>query len=173
MTRRRFDAPGQFALPSDAPTSPAPATPLPVQVSEVVVAGQVVWQAPPPVVQLAVREVLGFPIRWLRALPLPTSLLCTFRHEGGRVVLATATPSVPGDPPAPAFVGPELDALALAAEHDRACEATVLAWCARKPAWRLTRMEAIGGLAHQCDPLGWTTERVLGVLGLQLDEVWV
>jgi hypothetical protein len=127
------------------------------------------------VVQLAVREVLGFPIRWLRVLPLPSTLVCSFAHGAGRVVLATSSlPEVaPGDPPAPGFVGPEVDALALAAEHERACEATVREWCAKKPGWRLTRIEAIGSLGHKCEALGWCTGRVLAALGLHLDEVWV
>jgi len=126
-------------------------------------------------VPLAVVEVLELPIRLLREMPLPSALVCSFAHEGGRVVLATALlPAVAsGDPPAPVFVGPEVDALALAAEHERANEATVRAWCARKPAWRLTRIEAIGKLGYAVEPLGWTTERVLAALGLRLDEVWL
>lgn len=120
---------------------------------------------------IAVREVLGLPIRLLREMPLPTTLVCSFAHEDGCVLLATASPaSVPGDPPAPVFVGPEVDALALAAEHGRA---TMRAWCAKKPAWRLTSVEAIGKLGHRVDPLGWTTEQVLWALGLRLDEVWL
>lgn len=122
---------------------------------------------------IAIIEVLGFPIRLLRGLPLATTLICSFAHEGGRVVLATASPpaSVPGDPPAPAFVGPEVDALALAAEHERAVAATLRAWCAKKPDWRLTSIEAIGKLGQKTEPLGWSTGRVLQALGLRLDEV--
>ena len=124
---------------------------------------------------LAVREVLGFPIRLLRDLPLATTLVCSFAHEGGCVVLATVSPpSVPGDPPAPVFVGPEVDALALAAEHGRAYAATLRSWCTKrleKPDWRLTSLEALGRLGHPTPPLGWTTEQVLRALGLRLDEV--
>lgn len=130
---------------------------------------------PTPPESVAVAEVLGFPVRWLRQLPLPSTLLCSFAHGGGRVALCTgdSSPPVPQDPPAAVFVGPEVDALALAAEHDRAREATLQGWCARKPGgWRLTQREAIGGLAQQPAPLGWTTGQVLRALGLRLDEVW-
>lgn len=122
-----------------------------------------------------VEEVLGLPIRLLQEMPLASSLLCSFAHEGGRVVLATASlpASALGDPPAPAFVGPEVHALALAAEHERAGAATMRAWCAKKPDWRLTSIEAIGKLGHKVEPLGWSTERVLWALGLRLDEVWL
>jgi hypothetical protein len=156
---------------------PPPTRRTPLEVVEVVIAGEVAWRAPAPSTEpLAVAEVLGFPIRWLRALPLPSTLVCSFAHEGGRVVLATASGHGVvglGDPPAPVFVGPEVDALALAAEHDRACEATLRDWCTKKPDWRLTSIEAIGKLGHRVEPLDWTTERVLGALGLRLDEVWV
>lgn len=120
---------------------------------------------------LAVCEVLELPIRLLLTMPLPSTLVCSFAHEGGRVVLASAetSPSVPG--PAPVFVGPEVDALALAAEHGRAYPPTLRAWCARKPGWRLTQTEALGLLGYRAQPLGWTTGRVLAWLGLRLDEV--
>lgn len=130
-----------------------------------------------PAVDVAVAEVLEFPIRWLRQLPLPSSLRCSFADGGGCVLLCTSVASrAPGvtDPPcAPAFVGPEVDALALAAEHDRA---TPRQWVARKladPTWRLTSREVGGGLAGHPQPLGWTTQRVLRALGLRLDEVWL
>lgn len=121
---------------------------------------------------IAVREVLGLPIRLLREMPLASTLVCSFAHEGGRVFLATASPaSVPGDPPAPAFVGPEVDALALAAEHERANSTTMRAWCAKKPEWSLTTIEAIGIRGKRPAPLGWSVEQVLRALGLRLDEV--
>ena len=156
MTRRSFAPPAPIALPSDVPRLSTSSR----------------GDEPGPVASLAVREVLDFPIRLLRELPLPTTLLCSFAHEGGCVVLATAPPStVPGDPPAPVFVGPEVDALALAAEHDRARAATLKAWCAKKPDWRLTSIEAIGKLGQHVEPMHWTTAQVLRALGLRLDEV--
>jgi len=130
-----------------------------------------------PELPVAVTEVLGFPIRWLAALPVPSSLLCSFADGGGRVVLraSAASPVRDIDPPVLAFVGPEVAALALAAEHDRAKAATLRGWLRRKveqPAWRLTSLEAVGGLGHPIAPAGWATGRVLWTLGLRLDEVW-
>jgi len=132
-------------------------------------------------VAVAVAEVLGFPIRWLAALPVPSSLLCSFVADPGEsVVLRTSGAAPSGGAgltlPVPAFVGPEVAALVLAAEHDRARAATLRGWVARKvgtPAWRLTSREAIGTLGHTVEPLGWTTQRVLSALGLRLDEVWL
>jgi hypothetical protein len=128
-----------------------------------------------PAVDVAVAEVLGFPIRWLRELPLPSTLACSFAHEGGRqVLLCTASPPAQADPSVPVFVGPEVDALTLAAEHERASAATLSGWLAKKPGgWRLTRIEALGAVAHATPPLGWTTGQVLRALGLRLDEVWL
>lgn len=152
MTRRKIAPPSQLEMVVAAEVECAP--------------------APLPSMPQAVVDVLDMPIRLLRSMPLPSMLVCSFAHEGGCVVLATGSlPTVPGDPPAPAFVGPEVDALALAAEHGRAVEATLRGWCARKPDWRLTRIEAIGKLGHAVEPLGWSTARVLGALGLRLDEV--
>jgi hypothetical protein len=140
---------------------------------------------------IAVREVLGFPIRLLKGLPLNTTLVCSFTDGPGRVALcAQSTQPLPetlfarfahggggqlaGPPPAlVAFVGPEVHALALAAEHDRATAVTMHAWCAKKPGWTLTPIEAIGKLGYKVEPLGWSVEQVLRPLGLQLDEVWL
>lgn len=165
MTRRALPAPGRRESspdPIELSTSPRG------HVDDVV-------RPADEVLALAVREVLGLPIRLLRGMPLPTTLVCSFAHEGGCVVLAAAPPSsVPGDPPAPVFVGPEVDALALAAEHGRAYAATLRGWCAKRaqmPDWRLTSIEALGRLGHPTPPLHWTTEQVLRALGLRLDEV--
>lgn len=124
----------------------------------------------------AVAEVLELPIRLLRSMPLPSSLVCSFAREDGRVVLATVSPPSPwpGDPPTPVFAGPEVDALALAAEHGRAYEATLRAWCAKRAQmadWRLTTAEVLGHIGFRPEPLGWTTARVLAALGLRLEEV--
>src|SRR3954468_10754616 len=119
---------------------------------------------------IAVVEVLGFPIRLLLDLPLPTSLMCSI--AGGCVLLSTS-PAAPVPSAMPAFVGPEILALALAAEHDRARDAQMQAWIAKKPDWRLPSLEAIGRLGHKVEPRGWSTGQVLHALGLQLDEVWV
>lgn len=153
MTRPKPPAPRRSWLATNVATSTAPAV------------------EPSVSVPVAVAEVLELPIRLLRSMPLATTLACSFAHGGGRVVLATATPCLSlGDPPAPAFVGPEVDALALAAEHDRA---QLREWCELKPRFRLTLVEVRYGLGFRPEPLGWTTERVLWALGLRLDEVWL
>src|SRR5262245_8453858 len=152
MSRRQLVPPRQLAE-----TTPAPVTYVPCVT---------------PPVPLMVAEVLGFPIRWLLDLPLPTSLMCSLPHEGGLVLLATGS-AAPVPSAVPAFVGPEILALALAAEHDRGTPATMAAWVAKKPSWRLTTIEAIGRLGYEVKPLGWSTGQVLRALGLTLDEVWL
>jgi len=172
MKRRSVPVPSDFvtrsAVEPVAPvTPPVVATPTP--------------PAPPPSVDIAVAEVLGFPIRWLAALPVPSSLLCSFVADPGESVVLRTSGTAPSGGAGltlsvPAFVGPEVAALALAAEHDRARAATLRGWLRRKagtPAWRLTPREAIGTLGHAVEPLGWTTGRVLATLGLRLDEVWL
>lgn len=167
MSRRPKPVPWSFLTTAPASTSdaagPAPMTPTPVV--------RAIERSVVPAVDVAVAEALGFPFRWLRELPLPSTLVCSFAHGGGRVALCTCSLPAADPPPAPAFVGPELPALALAAEHERANAATLRAWIARKPAWRLTELEAIAGLGYRPQPCHWTTEQVLGALGLRLDEV--
>jgi hypothetical protein len=129
-----------------------------------------------PKLALAVREALGFDARLLLRLPLPTALLCSLSHEGGRLVVTTsnAAPAAAGDVQAPTFVGPEFAALVLAAEHDRAVRAHVLQWRTRKlaePTWRLTSREAIGAVIEPLPPRGWSVGQVLRRLGMQLEEV--
>jgi len=127
--------------------------------------------SPAPELSIAVREVLGLPALLLCELPLPSALLCR-THAGGHAVLASssAAPVVA----APAFVGPELSALLIATEHDRANWAVLGDWCERKaadPLWRLTSLEALGGFGYPPAPRNWTWARVLRALGLQLEEV--
>lgn len=126
--------------------------------------------APPEPAAAWLVEVTEFPIRWLQSLPEPTTLVCT--AFGVDVLLAPELTSY-----AYTFAGPEVDALALAAEHDRAAPPTLYAWLERKaaqPGWRLTSREAIGGLAGGLPPaLGWPTRTVLHRLGLTLREVWL
>lgn len=122
---------------------------------------------------IQLHEVLGFNARYLAALPLPATLLCSQAHGGERLALQTAA-SAPEVAGALAFVGPELAALILAAENERANAAVLAIWCARKAAearWRLTQVEAIGGLGEKPAPRGWAVERVLWALGLRLEEV--
>lgn len=158
MTRRKLASPRQRTT---SPSGPAEVAQRPVDVITL------------PPRSVAVREVLDFPLRWLLDLPLPSGLLCSFAHGGGRVALCTApSVSLPDDPAVAAFVGPELLALTLAAEHERANAAVLRTWIARKPAWRLTALEAVAGLGYRAEVRHWTVEQVLQQLGLALDEVW-
>lgn len=153
---------GEVPPPPAAPPglAPAPAGPRDVDV---------------PAAAGAVLEVLGFPFRTLLALPLPSALVCRVRRSGLRLGLRTSG-AAPSPPDGAAFVGPELLALALAAEQGRAPSATVEGWCARKqsqPGWRLTTQESLAGLANAATvaELGWSTEQVLSASGLELVEV--
>lgn len=123
-----------------------------------------------PVPEL-MREVLAFEAALLPRLPTAVCLVCTFAGTSDCVKLATAPEAVQRDEDA--FVGPELLALLTAAESDRCGPADVARWWARKqkdPGYRLTSIEALGGVAR--DPAQhWTVQRWLRVMGLQLIEV--
>lgn len=76
----------------------------------------------------------------------------------------------------PVLGGLELHALWLAAEHDRAWPRDLAAWLVAKSAdamWRLTRAIALGGLAVDVRPSGWSLGRVCSRVGLRIDEVWL
>jgi len=119
-------------------------------------------------------EVLGFPAWLFSGLPLPTGLRCARNHGAGLLVLASTDAAPAGGAGEPSFVHREVDALVLGAEHERASWVEVEAWCARKRQqgdWRLTNIEALGGVRE--DPLRerWSIGRVLHALGLRLHEV--
>jgi hypothetical protein len=73
----------------------------------------------------------------------------------------------------PAFVGTEITALALAAEHDRASPAALEGWCAeklRQPGFRVTPQIAVDVTERQPEQ-GWVVERVLRAFGARLEAV--
>jgi hypothetical protein len=123
---------------------------------------------------VAIREVLGTQQRWLTDLPLATTLLVS-THEGGHLILTTSRAALAAAQSArvPAFVGPEISALALAAEHDRASPAVLEAWCAeklREPGFRLTPQVAVD-VSERRAPQGWTVGEVLRAFGARLEAV--
>jgi hypothetical protein len=123
---------------------------------------------PPSATGLAVREVLGFPARYLGALPLPTSLALDVSGVDGPITVATHARSAPAT-----FDAAEWLALVDAAERDRAWPADFVVWCERKRAergWRLATAEALGSLRSE-PPTGWTVGRVLARLGAELRMV--
>lgn len=128
-------------------------------------------QAEPSV---AIRELLGFQQRWVTDLPLAATLLVS-THEGGRLLLTSSRTAFAAAQAAqvPAFVGAEVAALALAAEHGRASPAALAAWCAeklREPGFRLTPLVAVD-LPERRAEQGWTVKQVLRAFGAQLVAV--
>lgn len=113
----------------------------------------------------AMREVRGFPARYLGALPLPTTLVLDVPDVDGPVTVATHARSGPA-----MFDAAEWLAIVDAAESNRAWPADLAAWCERKRSdrgWRLTAAEALGPVRAE-PPTGWTVGRVLGRLGAEL-----
>ena len=129
------------------------------------------------VMSVAVCEILGFDPRLLADLA-PTTLLCARAHGGGRLMVTTqrAAYAAAQAVQMPAFVGGELVAMTLAAEHERGSPVALEEWCRRKLAessWRLTEEQALGPVFGDFAPRGWTFERVFRVYELQLLEVGV
>lgn len=121
-------------------------------------------------------EVLGFDARLLGSLPLPTTLVCSLVHGGGRLVVTVPGAPLSGVPAGQAavFVGVELEHLTLAAELGRATHVELVQWHAWKLAdrhWRLDLHEALGGLPGTYPPRGWTIGQVFRAYRIRLDEV--
>jgi hypothetical protein len=150
--------------------------------------------APPaaPLLPISVQEVLGFDPRLLAALPLGSTLLCRLRGEARQFIVTTSAAvyaAVRAGSGMPLFFEPllvasprgirpagELEALVLAAEHDRACPQVLEQWCEHKrkdAGWRLTSAVALGGLRDRLPPQGWALERVLRGYGAELVSVTV
>lgn len=141
--------------------------------------GEAVSAAAPPagdVATLDVCEVLGFDARLLGALPAPSTLVC-LDVACERVVITTSQVVFREACRSwPTFVGSELAAMALAAEHERASAEAFIQWCDRKreiSAWRLTVDAALGAVTGRFDPRGWSIGRVLGWYGVRVLSVEV
>jgi hypothetical protein len=154
-----------------------PALAVELQPVEAAASLPIVSPEPLPEQSVAVREVLSFPARLFSSLPLPTALVCTLGPSGRRLVVASSSDAFPPSgelDQTPAFAGSELDAIVHAAEQDRATPACLARWADRKlaePTWRLTRLEALGGVQVGWKPLDWTMGRVLRALSVRIDEV--
>ncbi|NIR31708.1 MAG: hypothetical protein GWN84_20825 [Gammaproteobacteria bacterium] len=115
--------------PEPIPSEPSPVAP-PVTPPAAAV-------APPSVL-----ELLDLPVRLLTKLPLTTTVLCRAEGVAAPIVLTTSKAAYRAARGQrwPVFVGGELVAMTLAAEHDRLFARDVVQWCERKaaaPEWRL------------------------------------
>lgn len=132
-------------------------------------------QLSPNARSVAIREVLGFQHSWVAELPVATTLLISTR-EGGRLLLTTSRTAYCAalEAQVPAFVGSEISAMALAAEHDRASPAALAAWCAeklREPGFRVTERNALDIAEPRRPEQGWSVAQVLRAYGAELREV--
>lgn len=125
---------------------------------------------------IAMHEVGLLPARLLGDLPAPTTCVCA-TVDGAPVVLTTsAAVYAEVARSVPTFVGREVAALALAAEHERASAAVFAQWCERKRdshRWRLGADEAIGRVPGVFMPRGWSLARVLGWYAVRVVTVEV
>ena len=166
--RRRYDL-GQVDLPLASAATAAPPPP-PEHVSEVVAKPP----PPPPELTLAMREVLKLPARLISDLPLATSLVCS--QSSGLFAITTSRIVFEHFRKLrwPTFMGLELKALAIAAEHERASPAALAEWCKRKlddASWALDYRVSIGGVPGKFEAQGWLLADVLKQYGSQLFAV--
>lgn len=129
---------------------------------------------PRPAPSLAVQEMLSFQQHWIADLPIATTLRVS-THGGGCLLLTTSRAALAAalEAQVPAFVGTEITAMALAAEHGRASPAALEAWCAeklREPGFRVTAQIAVD-LPERQPEQGWVVERVLRTFGARLEAV--
>lgn len=129
------------------------------------------------VASVAVREVLGYPMRLISELPDASSLMCSSEHGSVCFTTARATYAWARGEGIPVFTGDEMRTLAHAVENDRVGPATFARWIARKRdsgGWKLEPREAFGGEVYGTTaPQGWPVGRVLRAIGLELDAVTV
>src|SRR5262245_56287591 len=143
-------------------TAPPAAAPTPPVIDVVI--------ADTPALPLAMREVLSLPARLISELPRPTTLLLS---DGTLITTSKPVYESARRVRDVVFMGIELRALALAADHERASPAVWQMWRARKvddSAWKLTAAHALGG-AGSPEPKGTTLARVLRCYGLELFDV--
>jgi hypothetical protein len=123
-----------------------------------------------PALPLAMREVLSLPARLISELPRATTLLLS---DGTLITTSKAVYEAARKVRDVVFMGIELRALALAADHERASPAVWKLWRARKAddsAWKLSAAHALGG-AGSPEPKGSTLARVLRCYGVELFDV--
>jgi hypothetical protein len=149
-------------------------TPPPTELSTAVTPRLAAVDPPTP---LAFAELLAFPVRLVSRLPAPTTLMCS-QHRLGAVAFTTsrAAWTTYRERSIPVFSGIELNAAALAAEHDRGSELALAEWLERKAAdraWTLSAAEAIGEAFGKFEPRGWCLGHVLRRYGLELCGVGV
>lgn len=172
-----------LSLPTDEEAGSPPEAPRPPPASEPSTQSS---PAPAPAAeppQLAVRELLCFPLRLVPELPLPTTALCRYRAPGMSpqgapptpltVVLTTSGQVAQRAAKLGALVltGEELRVLAVGVEQGRATWPMVPRWAARKaqqPGWQLTTGELFAGVQEPVRAQGWATGDVLSLLELEL-----
>lgn len=128
---------------------------------------------------IVAREFLELPVRLLVALPLSTTALC--RAEGVEVpiVITTAQKAYVAARKRrwPVFLGSELAAIALAAEHGRLVPVDLVRWCDRKaedPGWKLTEAAAHGlgeVVGRSLASRGWKFGSVLRAASVEVLDV--
>jgi len=135
-----------------------------------------VQPVPVAILQQYSAQLLTYPMRWLRDLPEPTTMLVSL---GGRPVVMSTSGEVCArcvEVQTPAFDGQELRVLARACEEGRCWAPDASVWAERKlrrPGWRLTVSEALGGVQAPGAPEGWTVGKVLRQLDIELLDVAV
>ncbi len=137
------------------------------------------YQRPTPggVVDIAVREILGFPAGLMGKLPESWALHCAF--EGTRFVVTNsrAAHRVARESRTPVLLGGEWYVLAHAAQNDRFLPLQFRAMLARKvdaAEWRLTHAGAFGGMPPENgDDLVWTCGEVFERVDATLVDVEV
>jgi len=98
---------------------------------------------------LRIFELGELPARFLASLPAPWAAVGRHPTAAAPIVLTTSKPAYAAARARrwPVFVGRELLALALAAQHERLVGTDLPDWCARKaqaPEWKLTPQVALG-----------------------------
>lgn len=153
---------------------PIAETPPPTELSTAVTPRIAAVDLPPPI---AFAELLAFPVRLVSVLPAPTTLVCSQAKLGALAFTTSrAAWTTYRERSIPVFSGIELNAAALAAEHDRGGPLALAEWLARKAvdrAWTLSAAEAIGAAFGKFEPRGWCLGQVLRRYGLELCGVGI
>lgn len=125
---------------------------------------------------VAIAELLAFDARLIPKLPTPVSLVLA-RSHGALAVVTTSRSAYTAAQAAgiSTYLGGEIEALCLAAEHERASPAEFERWCRLKasdPVFRVTPQLVGGPLGYPIGPRGWPLWRVLHVYEVSLLAVY-